>query len=199
MSDTSYHHKNLRQALIEAGLKLIQTRGPEGFSLRGAAAMCGVSHAAPYKHFADKRELLAAIYEYVDRQFAAALEQTAALWPNDPYKRLIAIGKRYVQFFCERPDDLKFLFLSEPRQADLSDGSASPKRCGAAFDAFRNVAAAYLAGIGAPPEENEENMLAMWAMVHGLSVLFTYRTVDCKGDRLALAERILIRNLKFYR
>jgi len=57
----SYHHGNLRQALIEAGIKIINESGEENLSLRKVAALCNVSHAAPYAHFKDKDELLEAI------------------------------------------------------------------------------------------------------------------------------------------
>ena len=52
-----YHHGNLRQALIDAGIKIINENGEEALSLRKAAAACDVSHAAPYAHFKDKDEL----------------------------------------------------------------------------------------------------------------------------------------------
>ena len=57
MSD-SYHHGNLRQALIDAGIKIINEQGEDALSLRKAAALCEVSHAAPYAHFKDKEELI---------------------------------------------------------------------------------------------------------------------------------------------
>ena len=50
----SYHHGNLRQALIDAGIKIINESGEESLSLRKVAAECNVSHAAPYAHFNSK-------------------------------------------------------------------------------------------------------------------------------------------------
>ena len=57
----TYHHKDLRNALIEAGIQLVSTEGVNAFSLRKVAAACGVSHAAPYSHFQNKEELLEAM------------------------------------------------------------------------------------------------------------------------------------------
>lgn len=54
----SYHHKDLRKALIETGIELVSKEGVSAFSLRKVAAACGVSHAAPYSHFQNKEELL---------------------------------------------------------------------------------------------------------------------------------------------
>ena len=60
MSDT-YHHGNLREALIEAGIRIINESGEDALSLRKVASACDVSHAAPYAHFKDKNELIEAI------------------------------------------------------------------------------------------------------------------------------------------
>ena len=73
MSDT-YHHGNLRQALIEAGIGIINESGEDGLSLRKAAMACNVSHAAPYAHFKDKDELIEAIKSSVTEQFMKELE-----------------------------------------------------------------------------------------------------------------------------
>ena len=54
----TYHHKDLRNALIETGIQIVNTEGVNAFSLRKVAAACGVSHAAPYSHFQNKEELL---------------------------------------------------------------------------------------------------------------------------------------------
>jgi AcrR family transcriptional regulator len=56
-----YHHGDLRRAIVESALELLRETGSLEFSLRELARRAGVSHNAPYKHFADKRELLAAV------------------------------------------------------------------------------------------------------------------------------------------
>src|SRR5688572_32584034 len=72
-----YHHGNLREALVEAALKLIGAKGPAGFTFAEAARQAGVSAAAPYRHFRDRDALLA---EVAQRGFARFEQQLAAAW-----------------------------------------------------------------------------------------------------------------------
>jgi AcrR family transcriptional regulator len=70
----NYHHGNLRVALIEAGIKIINKEGLNRLSLRKVAALCNVSHSAPYSHFKDKVGLLEAMQGYVAKQFESIFE-----------------------------------------------------------------------------------------------------------------------------
>lgn len=72
----TYHHKDLRNALIETGIQLVSTEGVNAFSLRKVAAACGVSHAAPYSHFQNKEELLEAMQLFITNRFSKQLEST---------------------------------------------------------------------------------------------------------------------------
>ena len=107
----SYHHGNLRQALIEAGIRMINEYGEEALSLRKVAAACGVSHAAPYAHFKDKESLLEAIKETVTLQFIHELEEAIAAAGNGTAENAVhEMGKRYILFFRNHPDYFYFLF-----------------------------------------------------------------------------------------
>src|SRR5688500_2611291 len=110
-----YQHGNLRQALVQAGLKLLTDGGLPALSLRGAAQLAGVSHAAPYRHFKDKDALLAAIAEQgfrvltaCMREEAGKLGERAASAPVQ--ERLLALGKGYLHFAVEHPAYLQLLF-----------------------------------------------------------------------------------------
>ena len=100
MSD-NYHHGNLRQALIDAGIKIINESGEESLSLRKVAAKCNVSHAAPYAHFKDKDELIEAMKASVTQQFTETLTKAVEDAP-DAESAILEMGKNYVLFFINK-------------------------------------------------------------------------------------------------
>ena len=118
MSD-NYHHGNLRQALIDAGIKIINESGEESLSLRKVAAKCNVSHAAPYAHFKDKDELIEAMKASVTQQFTETLTKAVEDAP-DAESAILEMGKNYVLFFINKPDYFKFLFAGQNIIAHIS-------------------------------------------------------------------------------
>ena len=112
MSD-KYHHGDLRNALIEEGIKMINTSGEDSLSMRKLAEKCGVSMAAPYAHFKNKEEMINAIKQYVEEAFSEYLEKAIAsvtVADGDIEMQIIAMGNAYVSFFIENPEYFTFLF-----------------------------------------------------------------------------------------
>ncbi|NVB77021.1 MAG: TetR/AcrR family transcriptional regulator [Kofleriaceae bacterium] len=111
-SKATYHHGNLKPALIAAALKEISREGPEGFSLRGVARRAGVSAPAVYRHFADKDALLAAVAaECQDRLGAEIAERMKKVAPNDPLEQFRAIGISIVTFAAANPEHYRAMSL----------------------------------------------------------------------------------------
>lgn len=121
MITNSYHHGDLRNALIEKGIELINSEGINMLSLRKVASLCGVSQAAPYSHFKSKEDLLYAMQEHVTELFMQVLKSAIASCENrsDPFV-LIQMGKAYVTFFIDNPHYFSFLFSQAVIKADLS-------------------------------------------------------------------------------
>src|SRR5262245_15925640 len=92
-----YHHGNLRPALVAAATELLEREGPLGVTLRGAARRAAVSQAAPYRHFADKGALLAAVAEEGFRTLASTMT-AAARRAHDPLAALDAMAVAMVRF-----------------------------------------------------------------------------------------------------
>ncbi|MEM1156073.1 MAG: TetR/AcrR family transcriptional regulator, partial [Pseudomonadota bacterium] len=98
MATNQYHHGNLRQALIERAVEIIDKAGIESLTLRGLARDLGVSHGAPNRHFRNKQELLAALateaYEQAEQSTIAAAERAG----EDAIVKLNAIGRGYIRW-----------------------------------------------------------------------------------------------------
>lgn len=93
-----YHHGDLRKALVEASLEIIGREGAEALSLRNAARTAGVSHAAPYAHFDDKEDLIAAVKDEGFKELYALLEHGLARLGPDPVDRLRGLALIYLDF-----------------------------------------------------------------------------------------------------
>jgi AcrR family transcriptional regulator len=92
-----YHHGNLKQELLNTALTLISESGPQGFTLREVARRAGVSHNAPYRHFRDKDDLLAAVAAEGFARLTSAMKRSAARGKT-PLERLRLCGRGYIQF-----------------------------------------------------------------------------------------------------
>lgn len=197
MTKETYHHGDLKECLIINGLKLLNEKGIEEFSIRKVAAMCNVSHTAPYKHFKNKEELVIAISNYVISEFEDSLQEIVKLYQDDPHKQIIELGKRYVTFMVDNPDYLRFLFLGKSEEGiEIINNNFIESRVGS-FEIFKKSSVGFFNNIGVLEEGWTKNITAMWAMVHGLAVLLSNGTLKYDGEVSELVETILLQKLKF--
>lgn len=166
----SYHHGNLRQALIEAALRLITERGPGGFTFADAARAAGVSAAAPYRHFRDRTALVAEVARLGFEAFAADL---TAAWKDgrpDPVTAIEACGRAYLAFARREPASYAAMF--QPGFA-LEEEPGLLTASERAFGVLRRAADAACATMPAgqrPPALMVA--LHLWSMSHGIASLF---------------------------
>src|SRR5258708_20609596 len=106
----SYHHGDLRNALIQAGLELLAEGGAQELDLRKVARRAGVSHAAPYRHFADKQALIAAINEEGFHWLAERIQATLHEVPDEPFEQLLGVALAYVRFAEAHPWLMREMF-----------------------------------------------------------------------------------------
>jgi AcrR family transcriptional regulator len=169
---TSYHHGDLRAQLIAAVRDLVETHGPDGFSVAEAARRAGVSSAAPYKHFKDRPELLRAVAgEGMDR-LRAAMSAAAMRHPAGSIESVAAIGQAYVDFAREGPGVFRLVFgLTEGHEEE-------PHLQEKGWDCFSVVLRAVAAVLDLPVDDAtvKERAYSLWTCVHGHSFL----TIDRK-------------------
>ena len=156
----SYHHGDLREALIEAAMDALARGGESNVGLRQVARRAGVSPAAPYRHFKSRADLLAGVAAAGFRRFRETL--LAAQLGLPPAHHLAAMGQGYVAFARDNPALFRLMFSS-----GLDRGPDDDLKI-AADAAFAPLVDAALREAG---EDPFETALAAWALVHGLAHL----------------------------
>lgn len=171
MARESYHHGNLRQALVQATVHLIEEKGPQAFTLAEAARQAGVSAAAPYRHFAGRDELLEEVARHGFEEFSQRLETAFAGGKPTPLSALFHMGKAYLAFAAERRGYYIAMFESG---ISITSNSALTQ----AADRARGVlvtAAEELFRTAPGDQRPPAWMVAdhIWALSHGVVELFS--------------------------
>ena len=177
-SSSTYHHGDLRAALVRAALELLEEGGATELSLRAAARRAGVAASAPYRHYADRDALLSAVAAVGYRELAESLA-TAHPSPSTP-DDLAAVAVAYVRFALARPALFRVMF-GEPCDRDSAERVAATE-----------AIAAYVAAIARrafPGADPIPLATAVWALVHGLAFLHLDGKLDT-SDPDAVADRV---------
>lgn len=164
----SYHHGNLRAAMIAATIALVEEAGPEGVTVREAARRAGVSSGAPFRHFPNKTALMTAVAEdAMGRLRAAVTHGLAGCDPDDPRVLLKAMGRAYLGWVIDNPTH--FRVISDRTLIDF-DGSASLRADNAALQAImtRAVETAQARGL-MPGDDIADALLTLRGLSYGLA------------------------------
>lgn len=165
-----YHHGNLKEALVEAALKLIGEKGVMGFTFVEAAREAGVSPAAPYRHYKDREQLLADVARRGFEAFAAALSKAWADGTPTPAEALERIGRAYLAFARSEPAYYAAMFeAGVPADASPELREAADRAFGVLRHAAEQVVETAPAG-SRPPALMVA--LHMWSLAHGIASLF---------------------------
>jgi AcrR family transcriptional regulator len=194
VQERAYHHGDLRGAIVRAALEILSETQSVEFSLRELARRAGVSHNAPYKHFAEKRELLAAVssagFERLTHRMSDAIAGQA-----NARAQLFALLRAYIQHGVENPALYKLMFgnyLSSPNH-----GRPAMERAAAETTKDLLIGVIVKGGLGRAIPNTSRNQrkiagafLACWSLVHGVTMLLADRLVgprkisDELGDTL---------------
>lgn len=177
---TSYHHGNLREALIAAAIAILEKDGLQALSLRGVAAHAGVTQTAPYTHFKDKRALLAAVAEVGYSRLYESMATQAEAGKTDQ-ARFLGIGRGYVRFALSAPGLFGLMFSTT--LGPLGEHPDLQAKADAAYGFF-------IKGLERVADKRRfgkhgsmASRVAAWSLIHGLSVLLVERRLPIERER----------------
>lgn len=155
--------RNLAERLVAAAMALLAIIPPQALSLRSVAKAAGVSEAAPYHHFADKRALEAAVMAEGYRQLAVMLQASAAQGPAAGPDGLNAMLRAYVAFALSQPNLFRLMRREEPAEGGDPPDPALAEAQDRAFAAFRDALAGRL---GTDPDPGDARLA--WSALRGV-------------------------------
>jgi AcrR family transcriptional regulator len=166
----SYHHGNLREALVDAALDLIAEKGPAGFTFAEAARAAGVSPAAPYRHFRDRDALMA---DVARRGFERFEQLLITAWDEgrpDLRAAFERLGRAYLAFARTEPAYFSAMFEAGLSMAEHRELQQAGDR---AFAVLRGACEALVAAMPADRRPPAMMMaLHIWSLAHGIASLF---------------------------
>ena len=190
MSVRKYHHGDLKNALIRAGIEILAREGVSGLSLRKVALEAGVSHAAPYAHFADRQALVAAISTEGFHRLYERIDRAARENDQDPAVRLARSAWAYVAFALDDPAHFKVMFSNV-----LEQQQAYPEFVETVQKNFQQLVTLVEKGQGAGllnPGPAETLAVSLWSLVHGFTLLYLENQISHTIlERTSLQELLL--------
>lgn len=161
----SFHHGDLRRALIDATLQLVRSVGPRGFTLNEASRQAGVAKSAPYKHFRDKDALLVEVAVLGTRRMEQELRSASGLG-GTPRERLLAVGLAYIAFSKQHPDFFAIMFQSGIDKSSYEElNSAATSVFSIADELAQEIEDSFV--------KARRLALAVWTMAHGFAMLLS--------------------------
>ncbi len=166
----SYHHGNLREALVDAALRLIEEKGPLGFTMAEAARLAGVSPAAPYRHFRGREDLIEEVARQGFEMFAERLERAFDDGRPSPLSAFAAAGRAYLDFARANPGHYIAMFESGVTLAGDPELAHASERAMSVLVRAAERLTAHLPAGRRPPATMVANHI--WALSHGVVELF---------------------------
>ncbi|HEX4663202.1 MAG TPA: TetR/AcrR family transcriptional regulator [Terriglobales bacterium] len=188
-----YHHGHLRESLLQAAIQLIAEVGPAGFTLREVSRRAGVSHNAPYRHFADRDELLAAVAAQGFRELDEAMLK-ALKHQRSSIARLKHAGLAYVEFALRRPEHFAVMFDAAVSKHKTTDSSQAAEQ---AFGTLVRLVKSCQDEGRLPSGDVHQFALLAWSMVHGVAKLATAKRLpfESTADVLKFANFVIDESL----
>lgn len=195
---TTYHHGNLRSALIDEAWELARTSAPEKVTVREVARRAGVSHNAAYRHFADRQELMSSIADRALATLAEMMRDRIATVSTDQHPASIArdrfreTARAYASFAIDEPHLFQVAFHAEFSRPGVSPDVS--ERRGGPYAILHSVLDEMVEVGEIPPERRSDAEMVCWASVHGFAELCIKGPLGLlpEDERDNIFERLLV-------
>ncbi|WP_420335607.1 TetR/AcrR family transcriptional regulator [Roseibium sp.] len=184
----AYHHGDLRGQLLSAAGNLLEEHGPDGFSMSDACRLAGVSTAAPYRHFANKQDLLLEVAKDGLQRLGTEMEDNASKHERGTVRSISAIGRAYVDFAIREPHTFRLMFSTRSHSGRIEELREVGR---ASYGVLLREVARFL---GEPDitETVTRASFPLWTQVHGLSFLAIDGKLEVTSFPVDIDESILI-------
>jgi AcrR family transcriptional regulator len=194
--DSGYHHGDLRNALIKAGLQILRSDGAHKLSLRETARIAGVSQAAPYRHFTNKEALLAAIAQQGFMLFGERLSAVTDASP-DARELLGSISEAYARLAIEHKDHFRLMFNSVP-PIEFKKYPELEQAARQLFEQFVRMVERCKQHKLIQANDPRHVALVLWSSFHGMTSLFVNTVLEFPSggpELLGTTLRAMVRDL----
>ena len=170
---------SLKERLIEEGLREIAEHGVQNFSMRRVAAACGVSCAAPYKHFSDKEEFFAALIDYIAGIWKERQNRVLESCQPDNRSRLVALSVEYVRFLVENPH-VRSLIMTQYKEFDEAYSNMRSRMS----NKSRRILVEYCREVNMPQDVYRRKIMVVRSLIFGAALLFDSGEIEYNEEAL---------------
>ncbi len=178
--------RSMRESLILAGIEEIQRHGIQNFSIRRVANACEVSCAAPYKHFRDKQELIAAVIEYVYARWGEQRTRLAEENAGSTREKLTKISVGYVRFLHENPSFRSIIMLRDAG-SEAGEGQMLLRLTDGSHDLIEQ----YCREVGMPPDVQQRKTFVVRSLIYGAALMLDNGDLPNNEHTFAMIESMI--------
>lgn len=182
----TYHHGDLREAMVQAGFDVAQEQGADAIALRDVTRRVGVTPRAAYRHFEDRQALVIAVAQRAAGRLAAEIDSRLAQHVDpDGATQLTAVGEGYIAFALDEPGlfDVAFFAIGDMVTADAAEATGEGGRT--PYQHLQHALERLVVEGRLPPESAADAAIMCWSGVHG------FATLAARGPLRALPREVV--------
>ena len=177
-----------KEELILAGIHEIEQHGVRNLSMRRVATACGVSCAAPYKHFADKNDFILAVIRYINQQWYALQNGIIEQYPGDVRRQLVEISLAYIKFLVENPHFRSIVML---REANMDSEQIRTKA--ELSSQSKRLIHEYCTLVEMTPDVELRKTFVVRSLIYGAALMFDNGELEYTPETMKIVEQVIQR------